>query len=125
MDKYVDTCREIIDSATVDAVVLRQPVLTRIRLSALTDDLYLRRGYFGTLHELSLPSLSDIAAGIDPRCQTMTYFGFDAEELRTFVVDQRLLGLDRIVPIGKAHDMGHCWDGFDLIGTLSRVVEIS
>jgi hypothetical protein len=29
------------------------------------------------------------------------------------------------VPIGKAHDMGYCWDGFDLIGTLSRVVEIS
>ncbi|MBP7422835.1 MAG: hypothetical protein KA806_05360 [Sulfuritalea sp.] len=125
MDKYVDTCREIIDSPTVDAVVLRHPALTRIRLCSLTNDLYRRRGYFGTLHELSLPSLSNIAAGIDPRCQTMTYFGFDAEELRSFVVDQRLLGLDRIVPIGKAHDMGYSWDGFDLIGALSRVVEIN
>jgi hypothetical protein len=38
------------------------------------------------------------------------------------VVSNGLSGIDRIVPVGKALDMGVIWDGYDLIRTMSRIV---
>jgi hypothetical protein len=40
------------------------------------------------------------------------------------VTSNRLPGIDRIVPVGEAMDIGSTWDGFDLIRTLSRVCDI-
>jgi hypothetical protein len=36
-----------------------------------------------------------------------------------------LIGVDRIVPIGTALDIGIYWDGYDLIRTLSRVILVN
>ena len=33
------------------------------------------------------------------------------------------MGVDRVVPIGRAFDMGPFWDGFDIIQSLSRRIE--
>ena len=41
-----------------------------------------------------------------------------------FINKNNFKGVDRIVPIGQSLDMGLIWDGYDLIRTLSRVVEI-
>lgn len=65
-----------------------------------------------------------MAKPIDPRFQTPKNFGFSSEGLKSFVSENRLLGIDRIVPFGRAHEMNFLWDGFDFIATLSRVVEI-
>ena len=56
--------------------------------------------------------------------QTITYFGIDAEELRSKIVANRLRGIDRIVPIGKAMDIGPMWDGYDIIRMLSRKINL-
>ena len=61
---------------------------------------------------------------IDDRCQTLTYFGFEVEELKDFITSNKLRGVDRIVPIGKSLDMGVIWDGYDIINHLSRTVDI-
>ena len=39
------------------------------------------------------------------------------------VVAARLRGIDRIVPVGKAMDIGVFWDGHDLVRELSRIVK--
>ena len=54
----------------------------------------------------------------------MTYFGVDKTELRDFVVNNRLSGIDRIVPIGKALDMDVIWDGYDIVRSLSRIIDV-
>ena len=68
--------------------------------------------------------MSELSSKIDDRFQTLTYYGMNIELLRNFVLKNNLVGIDRIVPIGKALDMGHIWDGVDLIKTLSRIVTI-
>ena len=73
---------------------------------------------------MSLGSLSDLAPIINDRCQTLTYFGFDVEELRNFVTSNQLRGIDRIVPIGRSLDMDVVWDGYDIIEHLSRRIDI-
>ena len=36
--------------------------------------------------------------------------------------DVMLRGIDRVVPVGRALDMDIVWDGYDLIGSLSRLI---
>ena len=54
----------------------------------------------------------------------MSYFGFEKNVLKSFVLNNNLRGVDRIVPIGNALDIDFNWDGYDLIKTLSRVIVI-
>jgi len=35
-----------------------------------------------------------------------------------------LSGIDRIVPVGKALDMDVTWDGYDIVRSLSRVIDV-
>jgi hypothetical protein len=59
---------------------------------------------------------------VDKRYQTLTCFGVDLHALAQTVVSHGLAGIDRVVPVGKALDIGVIWDGYDIIRTLSRVV---
>jgi hypothetical protein len=83
------------------------------------------RGINGIFYQLNLRNLGDLSKYITKKCQTMTYSGFDKNELQDFIFYNNLEGLDRIVPIGKALDIDFNWDGYDLIKTLSRVIVIS
>jgi len=124
MDRFVDTCRELIDADNIAGVSLNPPALTRIHLTHAAKDLSSQRGYYGTLHEATFASLAELSASVDPRCQTMTHIGFTEDELKAFVLGNRLAGLDRIVPVGGAHDMNAVWDGYDLIDAMSRIVDL-
>ena len=53
----------------------------------------------------------------------MTY-GIDRQALLQEVIRSGKPGIDRIVPVGKAMDIGVYWDGYDIIGTLSRKIMI-
>ena len=124
MDKLVGLCREIIESENIERLHLPNPSLARVVLQDLAEDPCRQRVHFGTLHEVRLGSLAEIGSVVDPRYQTLTYFGFAQAELKAFVRKCRLSGLDRIVPVGGAHQMDAVWDGHDLIAALSRVVDI-
>jgi hypothetical protein len=76
-------------------------------------------GYF---YEYDATSLSDILPLCGRKCQTLSYIGFDAGELRQFVMDHAPSGIDRIMPVGKTMDFSLIWDGVDIIRTLSREV---
>ena len=54
----------------------------------------------------------------------MVYFGFEIAELKEFIENSNLRGIDRIVPIGKSLDFSVNWDGFNLIQALSRSIQI-
>jgi hypothetical protein len=124
MDKLVGLCREIIESENIEALYLPHPSLSRVVLSSMADDPCKQRVHFGTLHEAFLESLNAMARVIDPRFQTLAYFGFTTKELEGFVRNCHLQGIDRIVPIGQAHQMDFVWDGHELLTALSRVVDI-
>ena len=44
--------------------------------------------------------------------------------MNDFILLEKPNGIDRIVPIGKTTDFSLTWDGFDLIDTLSRKIEL-
>lgn len=80
------------------------------------------KGVFGLFFELDQVSLKDVMVVVNSKYQTLSYFGVSPEEIIDTIFDQRCKGIDRIVPVGKALDIGITWDGFDLITTLSRKI---
>lgn len=78
-------------------------------------------GYFS---EFDIDELSEIAPIITNKYQSMAYYGFSKEELKSFVLDNHLKGLDRIVPFGETTAFSLTWDGYNLIDTLSRMINV-
>ena len=124
MNKYVDACRNALSNDNIKSIKQENNLLFNIELSYFHKNQNSQRGYFGTIHEISLKDLDELFEVIDGRCQTLTYFGFDIEELRNFVVSNRLSGIDRIVPIGSSLEMDVMWDGYDIINHHSRSIDI-
>jgi hypothetical protein len=79
----------------------------------------------GLLFQYRVGDLLDIAAFVDRRDQTMTYFGFDKRELTDFARKLNGRGVDRIVPTGQALNFNRFWDGNDLLLEFMRYVYIA
>ncbi len=136
VDKYTKLCQDAIDYGDMIEKTERQGnLLYRVRLGSVDDRLENLRGKAGYFYEYVING-KNIINGIDEelcdkiretvneKYQTLTYYGFDPEELRSYVIDNKLRGIDRIVPVGKALDIGVIWDGYDLVRVLSRIVSL-
>lgn len=93
-----------------------------ITLNHIDDTLESCRGKYGLFYEMELQSYDDIACKINEKVQTCAYFGIDRQEIVGFIFKQHLTGIDRIVPIGKTLDIDLVWDGYDIVGNLSRII---
>ena len=98
--------------------------LVRVELSELVDNVEDMRCAGGYFLECNIECLNDIVPIVSNKFQTLSYYGFEKEELKTFVLTNALSGIDRIVPIGKTTEFSFIWDGYDLIKTLSRVIDL-
>ena len=96
--------------------------VARVRVKRLCPELYDLRSPGGFFLEYAAPTLDALRDFVTPRVQTLSYLGFQPEELRHFVLENRLTGIDRIAPVGHTMDFALTWDGYDLIRTLSRSV---
>ena len=96
----------------------------RAELKCLMPGLENYRGKGGYFYEYSMKTLDEIVPAVTEKFQTVTYFGADPEEIRAVVIRNRLTGIDRIAPIGRAMDIGVIWDGYDLVRMLSRLINV-
>ena len=123
VDKYALACRMAIDR---DAVVVSMPdfLISRVEVSKLSPVLQDYRCAGGIFIEYKDTSLDALSLIVTPRVQTVSYYGDLKQRLIEFVLDRRLTGIDRIVPVGRTSDFDFLWDGYDLIEQMSRCVVI-
>lgn len=119
MDKFVQACRCALTGSHVQVIERHENLLYRVSLDGidLHQDTY--RGYFGTVHEVVLPHLDELAPIVNERYQTLTAQGIDNALIREWIVRHQLRGIDRVVPVGRALDMNIVWDGYDMVGSLA------
>lgn len=122
VDKYVQLCEDAIEGRACEKMTF-DPLLSVVRLSCLPEDLGSLHGKGGYFYECAIDSFEDVVDMLDERCQTVTCFGVDAEKLRGTVLSHGARGVDRVVGVGSAMDIDIVWDGYDLVGTLSRTVD--
>ena len=105
-------------------VTVELPLLTRIQVDSLNPVLMDYRFNSGFFYEYDAKSLTDLLPIATIKSQTVTYYGLTREEIIKFVNEDHPQGVDRFVPLGKSMDFTLVWDGYDLITTLSRIVNI-
>lgn len=124
VDKFVHLCRTATVLPEASGSILHANLAYRVRLQNLPAGIELHRGKAGFFFEYNTQDFDCLQTIVGARYQTLTTFGFDGDSLAKRVIDLGLPGIDRIVPIGQALDIGVIWDGYDLIGTLSRIVHV-
>ncbi len=97
----------------------------RVLLEQFPSNIEELRGNSGFFLEYFSISIDEIESFVTRNFQTMSYFGFQEEVLTRFFKMNSLLGIDRIVPIGKTLDFSLTWDGYNLASSLTRQFTIS
>ena len=124
VDKITAFYNQSIETAELKAIKKNDNLLWRVRLKSLEENIEDFRSNCGYFCEYNTDSLRDIVSIVNLKYQTLSYYGFTQKELSNFISTDRPSGIDRIVPIGKTMDFSLIWDGYDLIQTLSRNIEI-
>lgn len=124
MDKFVQACRSALTESHMQIVERHKNLLYRIELSGIDLHQDACRGYFGTVHEVVLPHLDELAPIVNERYQTLTAQGIDNLFIREWIIRHQLRGIDRVVPVGRALDMNIVWDGYDMVSSLSRLIDV-
>ena len=120
--KYTNFCQNAIDFPQTEKLLKNDNFLYRVEISEPFVGIENLRGKFGLFYENNFDSWDDWHEIINEKFQTLTYFGFDSKILAEEVAKNNWLGIDRIIPIGRALDIGIFWDGYDLISQMSRVI---
>ena len=121
VDKFTEYCNVVMKGSVNIAYTNKwENLLYVIGISQLPEDITSLRGRFGMFFETELDSIDLIAPYINSKVQTAMYYGVNKETIKGIVLDKGLTGIDRIVPFGKALDIGVFWDGYDIVGQLSR-----
>lgn len=93
-----------------------------VPVERITEEVSELKGRFGLFYECRIETLKELIPAITEKIQTMTFYGYEKEELKEFIRDNRLRGIDRVVPAGQAAAMDLTWDGMNLIERLSREI---
>lgn len=125
VDKYAKMCKDTIDFDTIKETQYKDNLLYRSELEELTTDIEHIRGKGGYFYEYGMVNIEEFFKLVNEKYQTVTYFDINAEDLRQKIIQSNLSGIDRIVPIGKAMDIGVIWDGHNIINELSREISLT
>lgn len=77
---------------------------------------------YGTFFSVNLKKLDYLKSYINDNFQTLSYFGFNKNQLKNLIIKKKFKGIDRIMPIGSAFEMSFIWDGYDLVKNMTRSI---
>lgn len=124
VDKLVNACMESIDEPAMETCIHTTNLLYRLELAGVLPDISAMRGSCGYFHEYALTDRRALFPLLGEKIQTITWYGIDPERLRRELIENLVKGVDRIVPVGRAMEIGLLWDGHDLPRELSRVLAL-
>lgn len=124
VDKLTTFYSHAISQRNIELEPTNSNRILRVKNNSLSKDIHLFRCSSGYFNEVCISSLDDLISIINRKYQTMAYLGFSAEELENWALNNKPVGIDRIVPLGRTMDFSLVWDGIDLVSAFSRQIEI-
>ena len=121
IDKYDSFCNL---ATQYDGVTLVSDnnLVTRVEVDKLSPEIMNYKNGGGYFFEYIAHNLIEVVDMLEKTCQTISYYGINADELKKIVIEYGVRGVDRIVPIGKTMELQFVWDGYDMIETMSRII---
>lgn len=123
VDKLTALYNQAINSKKLKKIESKDNLIVRVEIDELPkniDEFRCTSGYFNEYHSSNILEILPI---IDQKYQTLAYYGLSKKELNK-LINSAPRGIDRIVKIGKTTDFSLTWDGYNLIDTLSRIIDI-
>ncbi len=124
VNKYLTECRMAIDDMTDEINKTDDNNIVRIKLKNTDEKVFNYRTAGGVFFEGSYDEITQLSKYAIQSVQTLTYFGVSEKEIMDFINKGNFKGVDRVVPIGKALEFDFTWDGYDLISTMSRNINL-
>ena len=124
VDKYTNLMENIINQKDFKNIKMFKNNLYVIDPGSKTNQIENIRGINGTFFQKNINQIKDLKNFITKKCQTVSYFGFTKDQLKYFLLNNNLLGIDRVVPIGKASEIDIVWDGYETTKSLSRIISL-
>jgi hypothetical protein len=121
IEKLLDIFRKVEEAGRSIKLESNSAIVTRSR------DIHFRIEplRFGAFAEVVVSNIQESGPFLRSNEQTLTYFGVDKQRLFECVSSLGKSNVERIVPVGKALDIGLNWDGKDTLVLLSRRIELS
>lgn len=124
-DKYVELCKVAVNRPECQLALKAENVLYVLDVPKLSDcGMTEYRGQFGLFYQHDIKFLDEIVPYIEQKVQSMMYYGVSKEVMTSFVTENHMMGIDRMVPFGSAMDIGVFWDGYDIITQMSRKIDM-
>jgi hypothetical protein len=123
IDKFYQANTDILKSKNISNIASYNNKMYVAKIKILPKNLNELRGKWGYFYEFNLNKLNHLQNYINNKFQTLIYFGLSNEDIENFL-NQNLKGIDRIVPIGQAHQISTIWDGYNLTYFLSREIDV-
>lgn len=89
-------------------------------LSDITSDIFLSHPGEGLIYEAEIQKLTQINHLVNDDCQTITTVGELNNLVVDWIVDENIVGVDRICKLGTASSFNLDWDGKDLFAMMTR-----
>ena len=124
IDKLTQMCLDLSKRDDIKSVKTYSNYIYNLELNNIPLSILDLVGKFGYFYEYAISDLGQIVGIMDSKIQTLTYYGIEKSELYSVIYNSGKLGVDRIVPIGSALDIGIVWDGYDMIYSLTRVIDL-
>jgi len=124
VDKYTNLMENIIIQKDFKNIKMFKNNLYVVDTGNKTNRIENIRGISGTFFQKNINQIKHLKNFITKKCQTVSYFGFTKDQLKYFLLNNNLLGIDRVVPIGKALEIDIVWDGYETTKSLSRIISL-
>lgn len=124
-DKYLELCKIAVNQPTCRLILKMENLLYVVGVSKLgACGVTEYRGQFGLFYQCEIESLDEIVPYIESKVQSVMYYGVDKDDIKGLLKENHLMGVDRIVPFGRALDMGVYWDGYDIVTQMARKIDV-
>mgnify|MGYP000738750513 CR=1 FL=1 len=123
MDRFVTSCLAATDSLHRETTALSFPTRILLDSQPLSAIKHYHCGN-GLFYEQCFEAVPQFFQALSDREQTLSVFGFQAEEMREYFQYLPMRSVDRITKIGSALDFGYIWDGFNLLHQFTRKIDI-
>jgi hypothetical protein len=124
LEKYNKLCIDSVLLKNFKSNKIYNNYLYLINLSNLNNEIETLKGKWGYFYQYEMKNLKDIKNYLSKKFQTLTYYGFEKKFMANFIKEFGNEGIDRVVPVGCAQNMGLTWDGYEIIPSLTRKINI-
>lgn len=97
--------------------------MVRVKVDRLDEELMDHKTGGGYFFEYQAASLEELIPILGKACQTVVCYGVGKEEIARLLFSSGVRGIDRIFPLGHSMDLSVIWDGYNMVETMSRIVD--